>query len=167
MERDYNAEYEKEEKYCAEKKEVKYPNSTCYGISNRTDDGYYVLFADYDKIYLHVLLKELKNIWDKHKDYLSNFAILESTPSILTKNGTLGSYHAVSFAKLPYQKMQEILSYMSVDTDFFKLPKATAYRTNTLRISPKFKWEKEFDSETGDHVGNSIVLKEEPKFITW
>ena len=63
--------------------------------------------------------------------------------------------------------MREILSYMTIDDDFFRLPKNTAYRTNTLRVSPKYAWVREEDSKTGEHVGNSARLKDAPKFITW
>ena len=134
------------------------PVSTCYGVTNKCHDNEYVLFADYDGIYFHTLLEELRSIHAKHKKYLTNFAIFESTESILTSNGTLGSYHVVSFAKLPYHKMREILQFMSVDDDFYALPKKTAYRSNTLRISPKFKW---------DHGAEGEMLKEAPKFVTW
>jgi len=148
-------------------KEVKKPVSSAYGVTNKCEDGEYILFADYDKIYLHTLLKELENVFKKHKKYLTQFAIFESSKSILTKNGTLGSYHVISFAKLPYQKMREILSYMSVDDAFYKLPANTPYRANTLRISPKFEWEVQEDLITGDPVGNQEVLKDAPRFITW
>ena len=150
-----------------ENKEFKKPVSESYGITNKCADGEYILFADYDKIYLSTLLKELDNVFKKYKKYLTQFAILESTESILTEGGTMGSYHVISFAKLPYQKMREILSYLSVDDAFYKLPANTPYRANTLRISPKFEWVEQHDKETGDHVGNEKVLKDAPKFVCW
>jgi len=158
----YKNKYENEGK-----KEFKKPVSTCYGITNRCGDGEYILFADYDKIYFSTLLKELDNVFKRSKKYLTQFAIFESTESILTKNGTLGSYHVVSFAKLPYQQMREILSYMTVDDDFFNLPKTVPYRANTLRISPKFEWEEQHDKKTGEGIGNQHVLKDAPKFVCW
>lgn len=148
-------------------KSVKKPVSTCYGITNKCEDGEYILFADYDKVYLNTLFKELNNVFRRYSKYLTQFAVFESSQSILTKNGTLGSYHVISFAKLPYQKMREILSYMTVDDAFYKLPANTPYRANTLRISPKFAWEEQQDSKTGEPVGMQEVLKDSPKFITW
>ena len=150
-----------------EEKSFKKPVSTCYGITNKCEDGQYILFADYDKVYFGTLLKELDNIFNKFKRYLTPFAILESSESVLTKNGTLGSYHVVSFVKLPYQKMRELLSYMTVDDDFYKLPKNTPYRANTLRVSPKFAWETQYDAKTDEAVGNKQILKDAPRFITW
>jgi len=144
-------------------REFKKPVSTAYGLTNKCADGEYILFADYDKVYLHVLLKELDNIFKKHKKYLTNFAIFESTKSISTKNGTLGSYHVVSFAKLPYQKMREILSYLSIDDDFYKLPQNTPYRANTLRISPKYEYQGFSDADTKD----GTIIKDAPKFVCW
>ena len=144
-------------------REFKKPVSTAYGLTNKCADGEYILFADYDKVYLHVLLKELDNIFKKHKDNLTQFAILESSKSILTKNGTLGSFHVVSFAKLPYQRMREILSFMSVDDNFYKLPQNTPYRANTLRISPKYEYKGFSNSETKD----GTIIKDAPKFVCW
>ena len=150
----------------AKTKTINNPVSSCYGVTNKCHDSEYVLFADYDGIYLHTLFEELSNIHEKFKDFLTNFAIFESSESIMTGQGTLGSYHVISFAKLPYHKMREILSYMSVDDDFFKLPKRTAYRSNTLRISPKYEWVMNYDKD--DHeVGKQRVLKDEPKFVCW
>lgn len=166
MKRDYSDEAEKEE-VAKQKKEFKKPISTCYGITNKCEDGQYVLFADYDKIYFGTLLKELDKIFSKFKNKLTPFAILESSPSVITKNGALGSYHVVSFTKMPYQKMREILSYMTVDDDFYKLPANTPYRANTLRISPKFAWEEQHDAETGEGVGKQRVFKGAPRFITF
>ncbi len=146
--------------------EIKKPVSSCYGITNKCSDGEYVLFADYDKVYFHVLLEELTNIFEKHKDKLTPFLILESSESISTKNGTLGSYHVISFGKLPYHEMREILSGMSVDDAFYNLPKNTPYRANTLRISPKFEWKERFD-QNDVPVGVQHVLTDAPKFLCW
>lgn len=148
-------------------KEVKKPVSTCYGITNKCDDGQYILFADYDNIFFGTLLKELDKVFIRFKKYLTAFAILESSPSVVTKGGTLGSYHVVSFVKLPYQKMREILSYMTVDDAFYRLPANTPYRSNTLRVSPKFTWEDRFDKDSLEKVGSQYVLKEAPKFVTF
>lgn len=147
--------------------EIKKPVSNCCGITNRCEDGQYILFADYDKVYFATLLKELDSIFKRFSKHLTQFAILESSPSILTQNGTLGSYHVISFGKMPYQKMREVLSYMTVDDAFFKLPANTPYRTNTLRISPKFTWVEQFDKETDEGLGNQKILKDEPRFLTW
>lgn len=132
------------------------PKSFCYGLTNRCDDGAYILFADYDKIYLEVLLKELANVYKRFKPILTRFAIFESSPRVMTKKGALGSFHVVSFGKIPYAKMREVLSYMTVDDDFYRLPKSTAYRTNTLRVSPKFDYKKP-----------DVVLKDAPRFLAW
>jgi len=135
---------------------MKTPKSLCYGITNKTSDGQYVLFADYDSVYFSVVLKELDDLIKANPDVFTNFAIFESSESILTKEGALGSYHVVNFSKMPYHEMRECLSRLSVDDDFYRLPEKTAYRCNTLRISPKFKYSKN---------NANVVLKDSPRFI--
>lgn len=134
-------------------KEIK-AKSLCYGITNKTNDGLYCLFGDYDKVYFHVLLKELDDLIKKYPDKLTNFAIFETRESVLTKKGAFGSYHVVNFAKHSYFNMREILAHLSVDPDFYNLPANTPYRANTLRVSPKFS----VDAE-------NVILTPAPKFI--
>ena len=55
--------------------------------------------------------------------------------------------------------MRERLSYLSVDDDFFSLPPKTPYKANTLRVSPKFKYQEE-----GSAL-EDVVLKPAPKFF--
>ncbi len=137
------------------RKEFLKPVSTCYGVTNKTKDGQFVLFADYDNVLLDVLIRELDDLIKAFPNTFTNFVILESSESQLTKHGVLGSYHVVNFAKMPYQLMREKLARLSVDDDFYKLPAKTSYRTNTLRISPKFAW------------GSEKVLKDAPRFICY
>jgi len=61
-----------------ENKEFKKPVSESYGITNKCADGEYILFADYDKIYLSTLLKELDNVFKKHKKYLTQLRTSET-----------------------------------------------------------------------------------------
>lgn len=134
-------------------KENKKPVSTCFGITNKTSDGQYVLFADYDDVNFSVVIKDLDNLIKRFPNEFCNFIILESSESKFTSLGTFGSYHVINFIKRPYQKMREYLSYLAVDDDFFKLPTKTSYRCNTLRVSPKF------DFETQN------IIKDKPRFI--
>lgn len=113
------------------------PKTLCYGITNRCSDGSYILFADYDNINESVLFKELENLLKRFPE-LKCFMVLESSEPYSVNSEIFGSYHVISFTKMPYHKMREVLSYMSVDDDFFQLPAKTTYRCNTLRISPKF-----------------------------
>lgn len=129
-----------------------YPKSTCYGITNKCADGKYVLFADFDGIYFADLLKAVDQLIERHKVF-SNFIILESSDPVHTKDGILGSYHLVNFAKLPYQKVREVLSELPVDKEFYDALCYTPYRSNTLRHSPKFKWK------------TDEVIKAAPRFI--
>lgn len=137
------------------KSNFKKPVSSCYGLTNKTKDGQFVLFADYDNILFDVLIRELDDLIKAFPNQFCNFLILESSTPKLVKQGILGCYHVVNFAKFPYQLMREKLARLSVDEDFYKLPQKTSYRTNTLRISPKFKF------------GSEKILKDAPKFLCY
>lgn len=144
---------------------IKKPKTTCYGVTNRTKSGEYVFFADYDRIEFGRLTKELDDLIARFPFHFTNFAILESSPSLLIDGKCIGSYHVISFAKLPFQKLCNILGYTTVDPLFFKMLSQTEYRSNTLRVSPKFAWEEQFEKETNEGCGLQEFLKEQPRFV--
>lgn len=133
--------------------ELKKPKSFCYGITNLCKDGSRVFFADYDKIEFSRLIQELNNLIESFPKVFTNFIILESHESYLQDGKTVGSYHIISPIKLPYQKLVKILEKTSVDPLFSKMLVATTWKSNNLRISPKF------DISTGN------AIKEAPRFI--
>lgn len=135
------------------KKDLPKPQSTCYGITNLCKDGSRVFFADYDRIDFGRLCRELDSLIKRFPKLFSNFLILESSPSFILDGNTIGSYHVICPVKLSYQKLCEILSFTSIDPLFYRMLTATSFRSNTLRISPKF------DVKTGEN------LKEAPRFI--
>jgi hypothetical protein len=143
------------------------PKTTCTGILNRCEDGSFILFIDYDKTYFHILVKELENLKKRFPDKLTSFAIFETTNSIETKNGILGNYHVVSFAKVSFEDVNDMLRWTTADEDFKKLPLNTPYKAWTLRVSPKFDWEKQYCSQTGEYLGKCDVIKDAPTFIGW
>lgn len=98
------------------------------GTTNRTMDGKYVLYLDYDKLhYVHVM-SELEFLQKKHN--LSNIHIFSSSES---------NYHAVCFDKLTAREFTDILSESSADANFKRIPLMFTYRTWVLRFSGKGK----------------------------
>lgn len=136
------------------------PKSCNFGITNKTKDGMYVLFADFDDVYVDVLLDDLRNLLKRFPNEFTNFAIFNSSPPVITQNGVKGCFHAVSFSKFAYQDLRERLKYLSVDEGFFRLPAHLPYRSNTLRISPKYKYRVSMKVK-------AKILKDAPRFNSW
>jgi len=92
------------------------------GTLNRTENGEYVFYADYDlmkKEYIHGELKHLQHIYD-----LGNIHIFESSPK---------SFHAISFVKLTAKEYIEILMNSSCCQAFLNVPRFSSYRNWVLR----------------------------------
>ena len=129
------------------------PTIECYGITNRCEDGKFVLFLDYDNIYEEIMYKDLDNLLRKYPKILGNFYIattgFEETDDCQIK----GNFHVVNFAKLYKYQIEQILKLCNIDPYFIKIPEKTAHKCHVLRISEKF-WKK-----------NGQVQKEKPRFI--
>ena len=82
---------------------------TTKGVYDRCEDGYKVLFADYDNIKAEYVIGELIKLQEKYG--LSDFIILESS---------INCYHAVCFDKLSVEENNQILSELSIDVLYKK-----------------------------------------------
>jgi hypothetical protein len=129
------------------------PTAYAYGITNRCEDGQLVFFADYDKVKTDLIFGELDFLLKKYSGQFTNFLLLSSSPNVRVGGEVLASYHVISFAKMPFQRLCDVLENTSVDRQFYK---ALVWRkSNTLRVSPKFN---SFDD---------AVLKVRPCFAGW
>jgi hypothetical protein len=134
---------------------VEEPKTTCFGITNKCKDGSYVLFIDFDEINVETLNKNLASLQERFKYKLTNFLVLSSSPIRLINDVPVGSFHAISFRKLSFHECLEVLSFAVCDPMFYKALGSTTWRANTLRISPKFKY------------NSDEMVKEAPKFYAW
>jgi len=134
---------------------VEEPKTTCFGITNKCKDGSYVLFIDFDEINIETLHKNLASLQERFAGKLTNFLVLSSSPIRYINDVAVGSFHAISFRKLSFHECLEILSFACCDEMFYKALTCTTWRANTLRISPKFKWNTE------------KIVKEEPHFFSF
>lgn len=98
------------------------PDTWTTGTLNRTKDGKYVFYLDYDKMkeeYIKGELEHLQTLYD-----LGDIHVFQSSEK---------SFHAISFAKLTAKEYLEILQNSSCDLAFKNIPRYTSYRNWVLR----------------------------------
>ena len=101
-------------------------NKEIVGISNRTYEGFYIPFIDYDGLKLEWIINEIMRI---QKDFkLSDFYIFKSS-----KKG----YHAVCFDKMLLQEFIILLKNTSVDKNYLSVPLKYGLKQWNLRVSKK------------------------------
>lgn len=96
------------------------------GYTNRTDDGKYTLFLDYDKYKVEWIEEELKRIADFYG--LDHFFLLESSDK---------SYHVVSLCKMSARTFRNIIYQTGCDPAFRAVPNLVTYRSWVLRTFEK------------------------------
>lgn len=101
-------------------------NEPIAGITNRTEDGYYVPFLDYDEMPFEWVKGELIDIQKEYR--LSKLYVFSSKQD---------SFHVVSFDKLTREQYQDLLSRSSCDPQYKKVPFTWGRRVATLRATEK------------------------------
>jgi len=96
------------------------------GVTNRTMDGLFVVFLDYDEIPVEWLEGELNSLQDEFN--LGDFHVFKSSDT---------NHHAVCFDKVTRETYQRILSRSSCDPYYKKVPFVFGKRLGTLRASSK------------------------------
>lgn len=99
---------------------------TVKGITNRCDDGHYILFLDYDNIPYEWLKEELKALQVEFS--IKELFILKSSSD---------SYHIISFEKFTREEYEQILHRSSCDKGYKTIPFIWGKKLNTLRITEK------------------------------
>src|SRR3990167_8283698 len=92
------------------------------GTGNRTMDGKYVLYLDYDMMRIEYVIPELKHIQDLWE--IGDIHIFKSSDK---------GFHAISYTKLPAKDFKGILNGSSCDMAFKNIPDMTSYRNWVLR----------------------------------
>lgn len=115
------------------------PKISCYGVTNRCEDGKFVLFLDYDKIYKDIVFQNLNNLLVRFPNTFSNFFIATSgEPEEILSDGNLKcSYHVVCLSKFFMPEIVSFLQVCDVDPHFIEIPKKTAHKCHVLRVSEK------------------------------
>jgi hypothetical protein len=129
----------------------KLPPLYTIGITNETEDCYFIPFLDLDNIYREVALKYI-HLAQREFD-LSPFILLSSSGEQTDDVGrTFGNYIAIGFDKLKYHDFVDLLRMLPVDELSIKMPRYYKYKSWVLRMSEKF-----------DSAGNMIV--DRPKYV--
>lgn len=97
-----------------------------YGITNRTYDGFYIPFFDYDRLKLEWIIPELRRFQEDY--HLSEILIFESSKE---------HYHAICFDKLTLRQYLQILNQSSCDKNYQEVPLKYGQKIWSLRISKK------------------------------
>lgn len=106
------------------------PDVWTHGTHNRTKDGKYVLYLDYDMVDKKWIKDELTHLQEVYD--LGDVHVFQSSKS---KKG----FHAISFAKLTAREYMDILENCSCDFAFKKIPRHTSLRGWVLRHFKKGK----------------------------
>lgn len=122
-------------------------NKSVVGVSNRTMDGFYIPFIDYDGIEEKWVRSEIQRL---QQDFsLSEFYLFRSS-----KNG----FHAVCFDKLTMGEYLNVLENSSCDRNFKNVPLKYGKKLWNLRISAKEEVPK-FIGRVTPHHDYSIYKK--------
>lgn len=95
------------------------------GITNRCNNGEYILFLDYDEVPIKWIEEELNYLLETQD--LNHFYLFK------TNKG----YHAINLEKRPLKRIIELLDLTSTDYNFKIVPLMRAKKVWTLRITPK------------------------------
>src|SRR3990167_4875865 len=106
----------------------KFPNVWTTGTMNRTKEGWYCFYGDWDMMKKEWVIEELKLLQEVHN--LGTIHVFESSPK---------GFHAVSFVKLKAIEYVEILKNSSCDEAFKNVPRFTSLRNFVLRNFEKGK----------------------------
>ncbi len=99
---------------------------TVSGFSNRTSDGKYLVFLDYDRQKPEQVLMEVEDLIEQHQ--LGN--------SILVKSSNEG-HHFLCFDKLTRQEFYDVLRSSNADKSFKLVPIRAKHYTWILRTTMK------------------------------
>lgn len=105
---------------------IKLATTWTTGTSNRTEDGMYIPYLDYDFAELSGVKDELQHLQSLFS--LGNFYILQSSEK---------RYHAICLTKLKAGEFIELLEASSCDSAFKKVPRYMSIRNWVLRCYSK------------------------------
>lgn len=129
----------------------KLPPLYTIGITNETEDCYFIPFLDLDNIYRDVAVKYIHLA--QREFNLSPAILLSSSGESKDDVGRIfGNYIVIMFDKLRYHEIIDMLRMLPVDELSIKMPRYYKYKSWVLRMSEKV-----------DSAGNIII--DRPRFV--
>lgn len=128
------------------------PSLKTIGITNRTKDGYFVFFADYDSVDYDVVLDDCIFL---QKNFDIGTLIIRKTKEKINNivNKVVGNYHVIGFTKFTFPEIKKLINLTRCDEHF-----KTAYKYQSrcwvLRIFEKT------DIQTNKIVNEKPSLKQ-------
>lgn len=114
---------------------TKTPNIPTIGITNETEDSYFVPFIDYDNIAYEKVLADLRHL---HRVFgLCFFLVLQSK----NNEDNTGNYAVMGIDKLPYHLHKEMLTHTRCDSLYITTNSLLHRKNWVLRIGGKGKRE--------------------------
>jgi len=117
----------------------KAPDLITEGITNELEDGYYVLFIDYDDVDYFRVLRDLRHL--NIVFGLCSFGMLCNGESVNVNRNCesllTGNYNVIGLDKLTYWQVRDILCHVRCDEQFKDMPKFYSRRNWVLRTGPK------------------------------
>jgi len=133
----------------AEFKILKFPSQSTMGITNKTKNGYYLLFIDYDNVKKNIVFED-SEFFQKH--FGLGTSLIVKTSENLENHGVYGNYHLIFFDKLTFPDIMKFLTYARCDY---------AYRNG-------WKWHnRSWVLRIGEKrdLKNGIMTKPSPSFV--
>ena len=111
------------------------PDKATVGVTNRTLDGYFVVFADYDSCERDVVVDDARFL-QQHYDEGTMLLLCSSNEEQMTSGKMVGNYHLVGFTKKLFPTVKEIIGLLRCDLHF-KVGYRYQQRCHVLRIGQK------------------------------
>ena len=109
------------------------------GMTNETEDGFYLVFADYDNVDYEVVYKDVMVLLRQEK--LDCVVVLVNEEhKAYNEDGVemlFGHYNLVTFDKLPFGRCERIIDRLCCDRDFKEHIWYYPQRNRVIRISDK------------------------------
>jgi hypothetical protein len=129
----------------------KKPDIITQGITNRCSDGNYVLFLDYDQVYLSTVLEDIQAI--RRKFGICSFFIFRSSKIQSSLSEVYSNWFVYSVCKVNYKTIKEILKNVRVDESYLKGD--YYHKAFVLRFESKYFF------KDGEELG---IFKSKPTF---
>lgn len=133
------------------------PTQQTIGITNRTEDNYFVLFLDYDTVEYDVVREDVDFL---QKNFDIGTVITRVTQEKLNNivDKEVGSYHVIGFTKFTFPEIREMINLTRCDSHF-----KTGYKYQSrcwvLRIAEKFNLETQQIEQKSTKLKEVLVSK--------
>ena len=128
----------------------KLPTQQTLGITNHTEDNYFLPFIDYDDVEYDVVEQDVKFLQTNYK--IGTAVISVSSEEKMLSGKLVGHYHVIAFTKFTFPEIREMLKLVRCD-DKFRYGWRFQQRAWVLRLLEKT------DIKTGKTIKPMVKLK--------